>query len=90
MPMNSASSGGAWVCTQLWICGMATPMSHSSGWVYTVVRFSVTSQNRLGSAMRVSKKAAAGLGTAPPSRSFASALTCSRLVGSGSRRTFVV
>src|SRR6476659_3790398 len=36
---------------------------------------------------RVSKKEAAGLGTAPPRRSCASSLTTRRLVGSGSPRT---
>src|SRR5437868_15087680 len=52
-----------------------------------VVRLSVTSQKRLGRMTRVSRKEAAGLGTAPPRRSCASSLTTRRLVGSGSPRT---
>src|SRR5947207_15071419 len=52
-----------------------------------VVRLRVTSQKRLGRMTRVSRKEAAGLGTAPPRRSCASSLTTRRLVGSGSPRT---
>src|SRR5438105_5691815 len=52
-----------------------------------VVRLRVTSQNRLGRMTSVSRKEAAGLGTAPPRRSCASSLTTRRLVGSGSPRT---
>ncbi len=72
------------------MCGTTISISHSSGTVYWVVRFSVTSQNRIGSTMSVKRKAAAGLGTAPPRRFLPSASTSRRLVGSGSRRTFVV
>ncbi len=50
-------------------------INHFSGSVYSVVRLSAMSQKRLGRAMSVSRKAAAGLGTAPPSRSLPSALT---------------
>src|SRR5207237_9017803 len=52
-----------------------------------VVRLRVTSQKRLGRMTRVSRKEAAGLGTAPPRRSCASSLTTRRLVRSGSPRT---
>ena len=66
MPTIRISSGGRLVATQPWTGGTMFDMSHSSGAVETVVRLSITSQNSAGSAMTASRKAAAGLGTAPP------------------------
>ena len=69
MPMISASTGGRLrLDPGLETAGSTFAISHSSGAVETVVRFSITSQNRAGSGMTASRNAAAGLGTAPPSR----------------------